>query len=39
MSDIVKSVFENQKSDFLELCESIEELAENYGLDPQPKQM
>lgn len=33
MSDIVKNVFENQKSDFLELSESIEELAENYGLD------
>ena len=33
MSDIVKNAFENQKSDFLELSESIEELAENYGLD------
>lgn len=34
MSDIVKNIFENQKDDFLELCESVEELAENYGLEP-----
>ena len=33
MSDIVKKCFEDQKSDFLEDCESIEELGENYGLD------
>lgn len=34
MSDIVKNIFENQKDDFLELCGSVEELAENYGLEP-----